>query len=60
MVRCISALIDSALNQTCPYKEVVVIDDGSTDASLSVIIGYGDQIRWESGPRSNTRAIVGL
>lgn len=27
-----------------------MIDDGSTDLSLDVIKGFGDKIRWESGP----------
>jgi glycosyltransferase involved in cell wall biosynthesis len=42
--------IESALAQTYPHKEVIVVDDGSTDASLSVIQSYCDRIRWESGP----------
>lgn len=47
---CIGDAIDSALAQTYPHKEVIVIDDGSTDEGLSVIRSYGNQIRWESGP----------
>lgn len=42
--------IDSALAQTYPRKEVIVIDDGSTDGSLEVIRSFGDRVRWESGP----------
>lgn len=42
--------IDSALAQTYSRKEIIVVDDGSTDASLSIVHSYGDQIRWESGP----------
>jgi glycosyltransferase involved in cell wall biosynthesis len=46
----ISEAIDSALTQTYPNVEVVVVDDGSTDESLSVIKRYGGRIRWETGP----------
>jgi glycosyltransferase involved in cell wall biosynthesis len=36
--------IDSALNQTYPHVEVIVVDDGSTDNSREVIASYGDRI----------------
>ena len=36
--------IDSALNQTYPNTEVIVVDDGSTDGSREVIASYGDRI----------------
>ena len=45
----ISAAIDSALNQSYPNKEVIVIDDGSTDASVDVIKKYSNKIKWETG-----------
>lgn len=42
--------IDSVLNQTYPTIEVIIIDDGSTDASLDITKQYGDRIIWETGP----------
>ena len=45
----ISAAIDSALNQTYPNKEVIVIDDGSTDGSLDVIKTFSSRIKWRTG-----------
>ena len=36
--------IDSALNQTYPNIEVIVVDDGSSDNSRQVIASYGDRI----------------
>lgn len=48
--RFVAEAIESALAQTYPHKEVIVIDDGSTDNSLEVIKSFGDKIRWETGP----------
>lgn len=42
----ISQAIQSALSQTMPADEIIVIDDGSTDGSSDVIKGFGDRIRY--------------
>jgi len=42
--RFLPAAIDSALDQTHPHVEVIVIDDGSTDNSQQIITRYGTDI----------------
>jgi hypothetical protein len=36
--------LDSALDQTYPHVEVVLVDDGSTDGSVELARSYGDRI----------------
>ncbi|MGB2705971.1 MAG: glycosyltransferase [Candidatus Omnitrophota bacterium] len=48
--RWVAQSIESALSQTYPDKEVIVIDDGSTDSSPEIIRSFGDKIKWETGP----------
>lgn len=43
--RYLAAALDSVLEQTLPPHEVVVVDDGSLDATPAVIASYGDRIR---------------
>jgi glycosyltransferase involved in cell wall biosynthesis len=38
--------LDSVLAQTYSKVEIIVIDDGSTDDSESILRSYGDRIRW--------------
>lgn len=42
--RFLAEAIDSALAQTYPNTEVIVVDDCSTDNSRDVITGYGDKV----------------
>lgn len=42
--RFLQEAINSALNQTYPHTEVIVVDDGSTDTSREIIAGYDDRI----------------
>jgi len=37
--------LDSALHQTCPPREVIVVDDGSTDDSAAIAQSYGPPVR---------------
>lgn len=54
--RWIAQCIQSALEQTWQEKEIIVLDDGSSDSSLSIIKTFGDRIRWESGPNRGGNA----
>ncbi len=40
------ATVDSVLAQTYPHIEVIVVDDGSTDATPSAMASYGSHIRY--------------
>ena len=42
--RFLNNAIDSALNQTYPCTEVIVVDDGSRDSSPEIISAYGKRI----------------
>jgi glycosyltransferase involved in cell wall biosynthesis len=46
----IAQAIESALAQTWSEKEILIVDDGSTDRSLEVIRKFDSRIRWITGP----------
>ena len=48
--RWVAQAIQSALDQTHENKEVIVVDDGSTDGSLQIIKSFENKIKWETGP----------
>ena len=43
--RWISQAVQSALDQTWPDKETIVVDDGSSDGSLAILEGFAEKIR---------------
>lgn len=42
----IGETVDSVLNQSYGNVEIIVVDDGSTDATESVVKGYGQKVRY--------------
>ena len=50
--------VDSALAQTQPDTEVVVVDDGSTDGSRALLASYGERIRVVLQPQQGQTAAM--
>lgn len=55
--RCLRDAVDSAFNQTYAPIEVIVVNDGSSDATAEVAAGYGERIVYlEQGNRGQGAA----
>ena len=50
--RFLKCAIESALNQSYPPSEVIVVDDGSTDGSAAVVRSYGGKVRVVKQPNA--------
>lgn len=52
--------ITSVLDQNYLNREIIVIDDGSTDGSLDIIRSFEDRIHWKTGPNRGASAARNL
>jgi glycosyltransferase involved in cell wall biosynthesis len=52
----IAATLKSALRQTHPPAEVIVVNDGSTDETVEIVQGFGDKVRLLSQPNQGVSA----
>lgn len=52
----IADAVRSALDQTYPSVEVIVVDDGSTDRTLERVQAFGEKVRLVTGPNAGACA----
>src|SRR5437588_11039314 len=52
----IGEAIESVLEQTLPADELIVVDDGSTDATPQTVQRFGDAVRYERRSRAGFAA----
>ncbi|MBA3632976.1 MAG: glycosyltransferase [Acidobacteria bacterium] len=48
--------IESALAQTYPIAEIIVVDDGSTDNTKKVVAAFGEKVCYIKQENSGVRA----
>ena len=60
----IGETIENVCQQTYPNIEIIIVDDGSTDETESVLRSYGDRIRWtaqeNAGPSAARNRGIGM
>ena len=43
---CLRETLESALNQTCPAHEIIIVNDGSRDGTEEIALSFGNRIRY--------------
>ncbi len=56
----ITETIEMALRQSVPFAEIIVVDDGSTDATLGRMAPFGDRVKVIACPKIGVQAARNL